>query len=132
MLQFNKTYFLLTIALLVVETYIALYMHDSFIRPFGGDFLVVILIYCFIKSFLPLPVKPLARAVLLFAYAVEVSQYFKLVVHLGLKDSAWANILLGHSFSWTDMLIYTLGIMLVVLAENIKSSSLKAAQVNQK
>ena len=121
MLCFNKKYFALTILLLLTEVIIGVYLHDAIIRPYGGDFLVVILIYCFVKSFLKLPVIKAAVYVLLFAYAVEVSQYFKLAVHLGLKHSTVANIILGNSFSWVDMLAYTLGILLVVLVEKIVS-----------
>ncbi len=119
MFQFNKRYFALTILLFITEVVIAAYAHDSLIRPYGGDFLVVILIYCFVKSFVNTPVIITALCVLLFAYTVEVSQYFKLVVHLGLKDSKLANILLGNSFSFTDILAYTLGILLVIIIEKM-------------
>lgn len=90
---------------------------DSFIRPYAGDFLVVILIYCFIMAWLKTPVRPTALAVLLFAYAVEVLQYFKLVKHLGLQHSKLANIVIGNHFAWSDMIAYTLGILFVVIME---------------
>lgn len=123
--RFSITYFLLAAALLITEVLIGLYVRDSIIRPYGGDFLVVILMYCFVKSFARLTVKTAALAVLLLAYAVEVSQYFKLTVQLGLKNSTLANMLLGNSFSWTDMLAYTLGIMVVIAIEKsaIKKST---------
>ncbi len=118
-IRFSKTYCLLTVLLFTIEVFIGTCMHDKYIRPFGGDFLVVILIYCFVKSFAAMPVKTAAIATLLLAYVVEVSQYFKLVNHLGLKNASWANILLGNSFSWTDMLMYTLGILLTVAIEKL-------------
>jgi len=70
MLNFNSKYFYLTIFLLITEIIIAIWVHDAFIRPFGGDFLVVILIYCLVKSFMDSPVSPTILSVLLFAYAV--------------------------------------------------------------
>lgn len=118
-LHFSKTYCLLTILLFTIEVFIGACMHDKYIRPFGGDFLVVMLIYCFVKTFIALPVNTAALATLLFAYMVEVSQYFKLVNHLGLKNVPWANILLGNSFSWTDMLMYTLGILMALAFEKL-------------
>jgi len=57
--------------------------------------------------------------VLVFAYAVEISQYFHLVGLLGLQDAKTAKILLGASFSFIDMLTYTLGILLVIVTENM-------------
>jgi len=117
MLNFNSKYFYLTIFLLITEIIIAIWVHDAFIRPFGGDFLVVILIYCLVKSFMDSPVSPTILSVLLFAYAVEISQYFHLVNLLGLGNSKFARIIMGTSFSWTDMLMYSLGMLLVLIIE---------------
>jgi len=117
MLNFNSKYFYLTIFLLITEIIIAIWVHDAFIRPFGGDFLVVILIYCLVKSFMDSPVSPTILSVLLFAYAVEISQYFHLVNLLGLGNSKIARIIMGTSFSWTDMLMYSLGMLLVLIIE---------------
>ena len=122
MIKFNNNYFLLAFFLLALEVYIGLYMHDAVIGPFGGDFLVVILLYCLVKSFVNLPVLLAAGWVLVFAYAVEVSQYFHLVSLLGLQHSKIAKILLGTSFSFIDLGMYTLGILLVIVVENIRIS----------
>jgi hypothetical protein len=119
MLFFNKTYFLFTLLLLLTEVYIGCNIHDSIIRPYGGDFLVVILLYCLVKSFINFPVLLTAGWVLTFAYIVEISQYYHLVNLLRLQDFKLAKILLGTSFSFIDMLTYTLGIVLVIVAENI-------------
>ena len=120
MIGFNSRYFLFAMILLVTEILIAVYMHDRFIRPYAGDFLVVILIYCFVKSFLRSGVWITAIAVLLFAYTVEILQYFNLVKLVGLQNSRLANIILGNSFEWIDMLAYTLGIALVIVIEKRK------------
>ena len=47
-LKFKRSYFLWTITLIFIEIVIALFVHDGIVRPYGGDFLVVILIYCFV------------------------------------------------------------------------------------
>jgi hypothetical protein len=121
-LKFSLVYFIPAVLLFITEVFIALYMHDAVIRPFGGDFLVVILIYCSIKSIFNTPVLSTAIVVLLFAYAVEVSQYFHLVYVLGLGGSSLAKALLGTSFSFTDLFMYTLGTMTVLIAEHLKTS----------
>ena len=117
MFRFNKKYFLLFLLLFITEVIIAVFIHDSFIRPYAGDFLVVIMVYCFVMAWLQAPVKAAAIAVLLFAYLVEALQYFNLVKHLGLQQSRLANIVIGNHFAWMDMIAYTLGILLVVLLE---------------
>jgi hypothetical protein len=115
--QFHKTYFLLAALLFLTEVFIAAYLHDTIIRPYGGDFLVVILIYCFVKSFLNTPVIATSVAVLLFYYLIETLQFFNVVDLLGLGKSTIARIVIGTSFAWTDLLAYTLGILLVLAIE---------------
>lgn len=117
MLRFQKGYFFLFLLLFITEIMIAVFVHDNFVRPYIGDFLVVILIYCFVKAWIDAPVKTVAIAVLLFAYIVEILQYFNLVKQLGLQHSRLANIVIGNHFEWTDMIAYTFGILLVALVE---------------
>jgi len=83
-IKFNWYYFVLTILLLGLEILIALFVHDGIIRPYIGDLLVVILIYCFVKSFVNTPVFMTAVSVLLFSYTVEILQYLKITNVLGL------------------------------------------------
>jgi len=122
MLKLYIGYCVAAFLLFITEILIGFYLHDNLIRPYGGDFLVVILIYCFVKSFFNLQVLLTAGAVLLFAYSVEISQYFHLVSALGLQNSRLAKILLGTSFSFTDLLAYTLGIIGVVVVEKLRLS----------
>ncbi|MES2654445.1 MAG: DUF2809 domain-containing protein [Bacteroidota bacterium] len=117
MFTFQKKYVLFTLVLFMVEVYIALYVHDTIIRPYVGDLLVVILIYCFCKIFLRIGVKWLALAVLLFAYLIEYLQYINFIKWLGLENNNLANVVLGNSFEWIDMLAYTLGAVLVIVIE---------------
>ena len=100
-----------------LDEVIAIFAHDQFIRPFVGDVLVVILIYCSIMSFLRTRVIPTAIFVLLFAYTLEILQYFRIVEVLGLQTSRIARIVIGTTFEWTDLLAYTLGIGLVLILE---------------
>jgi hypothetical protein len=117
LIQFNKYYFYLTLLLLVIEIMIAKYVHDEFIRPYLGDMLVVMLIYCFVKSFIRTKVIPTAIAVLLFSYLIEALQFFKIVHILGLQQNKIARIIIGTSFSWVDILMYTIGIGIVIFIE---------------
>ena len=112
MLTFKPKYLIACLVLLLTEIIIAAYVHDKIIRPYIGDLLVVILIYCFIMTFFLLPVMPVAIAVLLFAFGIETLQYFNLLHALGLEKSVAAHMLLGSSFQWLDMLMYCLGFLL--------------------
>lgn len=117
MLTFNKNYFGVTILLFVIEVVIAVFVHDNFVRPYLGDVLVVILIYCFIKSFLKLPILPAVLFVLAFSFTIEFLQYLNIVKILHLENSKIARTVLGTSFSWIDLLTYLIGLIIVIVVE---------------
>jgi len=117
MFTFHKTYFYLTLLIFCVEVFIAVFVRDNFVRPYLGDILVVILIYCFLNSFLNLPVLKTALFVLLLAFSIEFLQYLKFIELLGLENSSFGGTILGTSFDWLDLLNYTIGIVILLLAE---------------
>lgn len=103
--------------LFLTEVFIALFVHDRFIRPFFGDVLVVILICCFVRIFFPTGVKLLPLYTFLFAAVVEVAQYFDVVKLLGLEGSSLISILVGRSFSWYDIVCYLAGCLVFFLSD---------------
>jgi len=115
--RFDKKSFLIATVIFIVEVLIALYITDNFIRPYVGDVLVVILIYYFVKAFVHIGVWPLAIATLLFSYLIETLQYFQFVKLIGLGDNKFANIIIGNSFAWEDIIAYTIGIVIVLMIE---------------
>ena len=117
MIRFNARYFSLFIFLLIAEIIIGMYVHDAIVRPYVGDLLVVILIYTFVKSFFNIAPLPLCISVFIFACGVELLQYFHIVNLLGLQHNKLARIIIGTSFSWTDILCYFAGIALIMFAE---------------
>ena len=117
MLRFNRIYFILTLLLFFTEVLIALYVHDKIIRPYIGDVLVVILIYCFVKSFLQANTYWLAGGVFLFACLIELLQYLQVVQKLGLMGNKVARIVIGTSFSWEDVFAYALGAIIIFAIE---------------
>lgn len=104
----NKRYILSFLVLLLIEIFIAACVHDRFIRPYIGDVLVVLLIYCFLRISLP-PYRYLPAGVFLFAALVEVAQKFDFVHVLGLGDNRILSIALGSTFDWADIICYACG-----------------------
>jgi len=117
MLAFNSKYFLLTILIFVIEVLIALFLHDKIIRPYIGDVLVVILIYCFIKAFIKLSVYKVAIFVLLFSFCIEFLQYLHIIEKLGLQNSKIAKTVIGTSFAWIDLVCYVTGVIIILVFE---------------
>jgi len=117
MLTFNKSYFRLAILLFIIEVLIALFVRDNFIRPYFGDVLVVMLLYCFFKSFFRMRVLTAALFVLVFSFGIECFQFLQIVEKLDLENSVLASTIIGTSFAWQDLLAYVAGLIIVLIAE---------------
>jgi hypothetical protein len=116
MIHFRKHYFIAACFLFFIEALIALFAHDKIIRPYMGDFLVVILVYCCLRAFLNISVLQAAIGTLLFACFVEYMQHLNLVKLFHLHNSRIATTFLGNTFEWMDILVYAAGNTVIVLA----------------
>ena len=117
MIRFQQRYFALALQLFLAEVVIAVFIDDQFIRPYLGDFLVDIFLYCLVRSFFKARIMTVLTGVLLFSYLVEALQYFQLVQLLGLSEVGVAKVVLGTSFEWADLVAYTLGAFCVIFGE---------------
>lgn len=118
--QIRKRYFIIFTILFLTEIFIALFLHDKIIRPYVGDILVVILIYTFLRIFIPGGLKYLVWYVFLFAAFVELLQYFNIGRLLGLYDNRVAMIIIGSTFDVKDLLCYLAGCLIVWFVERHK------------
>lgn len=113
------TYFIITIVLLIIEILIALFVHDSFVRPYVGDVLVVAVIYTFIRIFIPEKIKLLPLYIFLFGTFVELMQYIDVVELLGLQDNRFFNVLIGTTFDIKDIVCYGVGCLLIAIGSKL-------------
>jgi hypothetical protein len=110
-------YIIAFIVLTAVEVLIAMYVHDSFIRPYIGDVLVMGVLYCFIRSFIPEGVSLLPLWLFLVGVAAELLQYFNLVSRLGLDGNDLMRVVLGSTFDFKDIACYGAGCLLIAILE---------------
>ncbi len=89
----------------MVEICIALWVHDSFIRPYFGDVLAVVCVYFLARIFLIQKPKYLSIYVTIFAFLVELIQLTSLSEIL----SNALSIIVGGTFDICDLLCYTIG-----------------------
>lgn len=122
----RRNYALATILLFLVELTIALKVHDQFVRPFLGDALVVILLYCGLQTVFLKPPPKMALACLLFACTIETLQAIDFAAYLGADRYPWLSVLLGRTFSPWDYLAYTFGYLLLRLPGLPKAKYLKS------
>ena len=102
-------FFCMFLALVFVEILIALFVNDSVIRPYIGDVIVVVVIYCLIRTIIPKRVPMLSLYIFLFSVFVEIAQYYNIVYFLGWGDNEFMRVLIGTSFSWLDIGCYAVG-----------------------
>ena len=122
-MKFKLPYLLSFCLLLIIEVGIALFINDAIIRPFVGDVLVVIFIYCFVRAFTKFSYLKVVIGVLLFAYLVEAIQATSFIDWVGLSDNKVAKIVLGSTFDWKDLLAYTVGAVLILIFEKYYNTS---------
>lgn len=115
-MTFNLKYFLISIILFLSEILISKYT-TGFIRHTFGDYLCVILMYAFMKSFVKLSNLNTAIIVLLIAYIVEFIQLTNLQNFYPKEYANTLKLVLGTSFSIGDLIAYTLGINTTLITE---------------
>jgi hypothetical protein len=118
--RLNMKYLCAFIIVFIIEVLIAVFVNDKFIRPYVGDILVVVLIYCFIRSFVGIEGKLLPLYIFVLAALTEVGQYFHLVKLLGLSDYKIARIIIGSTFDLKDIACYLAGCIGLFLYEMVK------------
>ena len=132
-LRCHLGYFLFTVLLMVVEIIIAKYS-SGWIRSYLGDMLVVMLIYSALMTVFRANKSLMVVATLLFAFAVEISQYFNLAEILGFERGSLGYVILGNTFSLEDLACYLIGGLLILLIERrvaSKAQSLKSSHLSQ-
>ena len=104
--------------LLAAEILIALFVRDSFVRPYGGDILVTVLLCCLLRAVFLFWIPYLPLGVFLFAAAVEFAQALGIA---SLIPHSWTavRIIVGSSFSVWDLVCYAIGCVLFWGAERL-------------
>jgi hypothetical protein len=110
-------YFIAFVMVLLIEMLIAVFVNDKFIRPYVGDILVVVLIYCAIRSIILYKSRLMPFYIFIFAAGIECLQYFSLLELLGLQVSTFWRIVIGSTFDIKDILCYGVGCISLALYE---------------
>lgn len=113
-------YLIIFIILILIEILIALFLHGGFIRNYGGDIIVVWVLYALIRIIIPKKEKLFPLWIFIFSVFVEFMQYIKIVDILGIENPILRTII-GTSFSWWDILCYFVGCVLLGIFEYVKN-----------
>ena len=94
-------------------------LHGTFIKKdllpsFIGDGLWSMVVFCCWRILLPkLKLFYIAAASLATSYLIEFSQMIKWEWLVGLRSTFIGHMILGQGFLWTDLIAYTIGIVII-------------------
>ena len=90
----------------------------SFIANYGGDTLWALLVF-FIIGFLfnKWPTIKVATYAICFSFFIEISQLYHALWIDALRKTLLGGLILGFGFLWSDLVCYTVGIVIGVIFE---------------
>lgn len=102
--------------LLGVEICIGVFYFSKFIRAYIGDVIVVWVIYCLLRSFVPKRFNSYAVAmgILAFSFMVEFLQKAHIADILGIENQL-LRIIIGTDFAVADLWSYAAGTLVTII-----------------
>jgi hypothetical protein len=120
MIRLNFKYSITFLFLFFTEVCIALFVHDTIIRPYIGDVLVIILMYTFIRGLIPKRIRYLSIYLFIFAAFIEFIQLIHILDMLNLQGNRALSIILGSTFDWKDIACYLVAMLILLLWESFE------------
>ena len=91
----------------------------EFINLYLGDALWALMVYWLVRFIKPsLKIINTSFIALIFSYSIEVSQLYHANWIDVIRKTTLGGLILGFGFLWSDMLAYTIGILIGVLLDN--------------
>jgi len=111
-------YFIITCALVVLGLSSRKYGYilPDFLSDYSGDTIWAAMVYFGLRIvFPPFSELKIGISALLFSYAIEISQLYQADWINAIRNTTLGALVLGHGFLWSDLLCYTVGIVLSVI-----------------
>jgi len=109
------TYFILIILTIILGL---MSRHIADIPLFIGDILWATMVYWIMRFlFITKSIQFSVIASLLFSYAIEFSQLYQAPWINNIRHTVIGGLVLGETFSWGDMLSYTVGVAIGVVID---------------
>lgn len=109
-------YLFLFVLLLLTEILIGAFLKGGFIRAYGGDILVLPLLYAFLRILFPrsdkFTMRVLPLGLFIFGVLVEALQGAHIADRLHITSRV-IRIIIGSTFDFLDMVCYFAGMLLI-------------------
>lgn len=98
----------------------------DFLADYSGDTLWAAMVYFGVRFLFPsTPILKVAAGALLFSYGIEISQLYQADWINAIRNTTIGALILGHGFLWSDMICYTVGVLLSTVADYFFTRSRK-------
>ncbi|NDV59807.1 DUF2809 domain-containing protein [Bacteroides sp. 519] len=95
-------------------------MLPTFIAEYSGDALWAAMVYLGLRFLFPsLRMPTTALVALLFSYFIEITQLYQADWINSIRNTTVGALILGHGFLWTDLVCYTVGVILVFIIDRL-------------
>ena len=92
----------------------------SFIKKYSGDTLWALMVYLGFGFILnKTSIKRIAILSLTFSWAIEISQIYQSGWINQIRNTMLGGLILGHGFLFSDLICYTVGIIIGILIDRI-------------
>lgn len=93
----------------------------EFIAEYSGDTLWAAMVYWGIRFLFPsISIVKSVVISLLFSYCIEISQLYQADWANIVRSTTLGALILGHGFLWSDMICYTVGVLLSAAIDSRK------------
>lgn len=90
----------------------------AFLNDYIGDSLwAAMIFFCFGFIFDTMNTKKVALGSILFCYIIEFSQIYHADWIDNIRNTTLGRLVLGYTFSWTDLIAYAFGIGIAIIFE---------------
>ena len=90
----------------------------EFIAAYSGDTLWAAMVYFGLRILFPsTSILKVAVGALLFSYCIEISQLYQADWINAIRNTTIGALILGHGFLWTDLVCYTVGVLLSAVVD---------------
>ena len=119
----RKYYLIVSAVLFLIEFLIAtVFKNLHWLRDYGGDMLIIPLIYCLVRIFVKALPKLMPFLMCCVGFIFEIAQYFHICDILGFEKDSVMRIIIGTSFSWMDIFCYIAGMLMIYAGIYLKKN----------
>ena len=88
-------------------------MLPEFIAEYSGDTLWAVMVYFGLRFLFPsVSILKISAISVLFSYCIEISQLYQTDWANSVRNTTLGALIFGHGFLWSDIVCYTVGILL--------------------